>query len=482
MKKFLLVCLGLLMTPQAFALKEYYSISRSIRALGMGGAFYGLSNDESALFYNPAGLAHYMRGSQGMFSFQGQLSQNFSDAIKTITDSNGKGIDQVVLDLQAFQGKPLTAGVTFMPYFLKKHFAIGLLAPDVKVNVAVLGRDFDTRVDIAGVGDAGLFLGYGNTFFDPNLAIGFTLKGMYRVGGSKQYSVVDIITQQTAGLELKDLGGGGAGVDFDLGATYDLPYKPFNSNIRTSLTLNNLLATNFSIARLSGGGAPPGLPRMVTLAGLWSLPGWKAFDRFDVLVDFSEFQVGGESDATKGSRTGSFFKHLNWGVEAPFGNDFFALRAGFRQGYITAGFGITTRFLKLDLATYEEELFGNPGQLGARRFAFRLAFGIGGATPSVEPQVEPKADEKKEEVKEEKQEEKLDELKPSVPVEPAKPEIKPEEPKPKATPKPEPPKESKRKPQSETKLSPKDDADRFNVDSLVEEYPKSYNYPESGTP
>jgi hypothetical protein len=471
MKKLLLIFLVLL-TPRAFALKEYYSISRSIRALGMGGAFYGLSNDESALFYNPAGLSHYPYGSQGMFSIQGQVAPNFSDAIKTITDSEGKGIDQIVLGLQQFQGKPLTAGASFMPYYLRKHFALALLAPDVKVNVAVLGRDFDTQVDIAGVGDAGLLLGYGNTFFDPNLSLGITVKGLYRVGGSKTFTTLDILNQAAADLDLKALGGGGAGVDFDLGATYELPFKPFNSTIRTSLVLNNALASQFTIARLTGGAAPPALTRMLTLAGLWRLPGWKAFEHFDVLVDFSEFQIGGESDPSKGSRTGSFFKHLNWGVEAPFLNQFFALRAGFRQGYFSAGFGITTRFLKLDLATYAEELLSNPGQLGARRFALRLAFGFGAAAPSVEPQVEPTQPEpeKKDEPAPVKEEPKVEEKK----LDPAA--VVPPPPAEKPVVKPEPtPDAAKRKPQSETKLSPKDKNDRFDVDSLVEEYPKSYN-------
>ncbi len=463
MKKLLLILL-LVTAPRAFALKEWYSISRSIRALGMGGAFYGLSNDEGAMFYNPAGLNHYPHGSQGMFSFQGTVTPNFSDAIKTITDSQGKGIDQIVLDLQTFQGKPLSAGVGFMPYYLRKHFALGLLAPDVKMNVAVLGRDFDTQVDVAGIGDAGLFLSYGNTFFDPNLSLGITLKGMYRVGGSKTFTTLDIVQQQTADLELKDLGGGGAGVDFDLGATYELPYKPFNSTIRTSLVLNNLLASTFSIARLSGGGAPPALTRMLTVAGLWRLPGWKAFDHFDVVVDFSEFKLGGEADATKGARTGSFFKHLNWGVEAPFLSQFFALRAGFRQGYLSAGFGITTRFLKLDLATYQEELLGNPGQLGGRRFAVRLAFGFGSAAPSVEPKVEitpMPADEKKD-------------LPPAdAAVQDVQPPPPPVEPPPAKVEEPKKPEEPKRKPQSEAKPA-KDSGDRFNVDSLVEDYPKNH--------
>ena len=58
MKKLLLISI-LALNSQAFALREYYSISRSIRALGMGGAFYGLFNDagDAAVFVYVDGSA-----------------------------------------------------------------------------------------------------------------------------------------------------------------------------------------------------------------------------------------------------------------------------------------------------------------------------------------------------------------------------------------------------------------------------------------
>ena len=42
---------------QAQALLSLYELERGVRPVGMGGAFAGLADDESALYYNPAGLS-----------------------------------------------------------------------------------------------------------------------------------------------------------------------------------------------------------------------------------------------------------------------------------------------------------------------------------------------------------------------------------------------------------------------------------------
>ena len=51
----------------------------------------------------------------------------------------------------------------------------------------------------------------------------------------------------------------------------------------------------------------------------------------------------------------------------------FSIRAGLNQGYLTAGLGIDLPVVKVDLATYGEELGGNAGVLEDRRLMFRLA-------------------------------------------------------------------------------------------------------------
>ena len=121
---------------------EYYSLSRSVRALGMGNAFYSLSDDEGALFYNPAGLSLYRGGWQVMpLNVQGQISSDGFSAISTLIDSfrNTSDVSQIVTSVSSLQGNPVYAGGAVFPYFLKNGFAVGVLVADVKADFALLG-------------------------------------------------------------------------------------------------------------------------------------------------------------------------------------------------------------------------------------------------------------------------------------------------------------------------------------------------------
>ena len=46
----------LILFTLSLSAEEYNMIYRGARPMGMGGAFTGVSDDENALFYNPAGL------------------------------------------------------------------------------------------------------------------------------------------------------------------------------------------------------------------------------------------------------------------------------------------------------------------------------------------------------------------------------------------------------------------------------------------
>ena len=470
MKNLVILLIVFLVSPRAFALQEFYSQSKSVRALGMGNAYYGLSNDEHALFYNPTGLSFYENGTQAMVSISPTISPSVLSALDVLTNSSGQNIDQVVDNLSQFQGDPLYGGASIMPYYAKKNFSIALLIADAKLNFTILGRDLDTSVDVTGISDSGLFVGYSREVVE-NIYVGATLKGLFRVGGRRTFTVIDIAQNQNFDLDFNDLGGGGAGFDADLGVTYELPRVPWDGLARVSMVLNNVVATDFSIARF-GGKAPPGLVRMLTLSGYARFPGVWAFDHFDVIFDLAEFGIGGETDVDLGARRSNFFKHVNFGVEAPL-TDWFSLRTGFRQGYWSAGLGLNMRFFKMDLATWQEELFSSAGRLGNRRFAVRFAFGVGSAKPAVAAATESKPR--------------------SVPVSTPAPTpapnggplITPSEsqqsaPTSEAVPSTEPATsgEAGRDPSSVQRrvVKPEEDDDRFNVDSYVEKVPPSYNY------
>ncbi len=349
----------------------------------MGGAIYAQSDDENALFFNPAGLNAYRGGNSFMFSIKADGATSFLPAISTLLRGGSRTVAQLAADLEQFQGSPIYGNVAPLSiYFLKKNFSVGLLLADTKVDVALLGRGLDTTVDLTAISDSGLFIGYSRQIL-PGWVGAANLKGVFRAGGHKTYSVLDIAQNSGISGDLTTLGGAGAGVDIDLGVSYEAPHLIPGVATRFSLAVNNLLASSLSLLRVGNFGPPPALPRMLSLGAVSRIQGTGALQYVDVLLDLSEFALGGISNSDLGARTGSFWKHVNLGAEALFWNWLYA-RMGLRQGNITLGVGLDARFVKFDFATYAEELAALPGRVSSRRIAFRLAFGFGGARPTVE--------------------------------------------------------------------------------------------------
>src|SRR4051812_21966850 len=92
MKKLLLL---LLAASPVFAVQEYYQIRRSARAMGMGGAFYGLSDDEGALWYTPAGLARIRASRFNLIGIKADIVPRTLSSFGTISDQANKGVQTI---------------------------------------------------------------------------------------------------------------------------------------------------------------------------------------------------------------------------------------------------------------------------------------------------------------------------------------------------------------------------------------------------
>ncbi len=414
--RILLAVLCLTSLP-SWAMKEYYSPSRSIRAHGMGGAFYGWSNDEYALFYNPAGLSLYSGNGEGGLRVNGSVGSKSLSAISTLTKMGDDNIQTIVDKLTEYQGTPLFARAGLLPYYFKKHFAVGLLLADTKIDFALLGKELNSNAEVSVFTDSGLYVAYARPLFDPNLHIGATVKGYYRAGGTKSYSLADIAKKASNSIDPKDIGGAGGGIDADLGATYILPKLPIGIEHRVSLVFSNLVAANPSIGKT--GANPPKMSRMGSLGWYSVFPGVWKIDNFHLLIDFAEFNLGGETDSERGARTGSVWKHVNIGTEIPIG--IMSLRAGLSQGNLSAGLGFNFKIARLDFATYGEELGYLPGKLTSRRYEVSLMLGWASSpTPPVTAIGFSEDVKKIEEIPETKAKEKKDDPAP-VPTQPRKP-------------------------------------------------------------
>jgi len=355
----------------------------------MGGAFLSLSDDEYALFSNPAGLSTRRSGFELMARVNGQVSQDAISSFETFTGLGDSNVKAAVDALDKYKGKPLYGNAGILPYLLTKNFSIGLLLLDTKLNFNISkgkadilagGLNPNTEVaDITFISDSGLVLGYAQEVMEK-LSLGVNLKGLFRIGGRKGFTLQEYQNNKKITFDPQQIGGSGIGFDVDLGATYDLDMLPFGNLSRASLVFSNLLATDFSMSRRYG--PPPKLNRTMNLGWLTAFEGFSIIDNFNLMVDITDIPLGGETDPNLGARTGSFKKKLHVGLEVPMGR--FALRTGLHQGYVTAGFGMNLWLARLDLATYAEETGENVNQ-PSRRYALTAALGWASAPPAPIP-------------------------------------------------------------------------------------------------
>lgn len=359
------------------ALEEYYPLSRSVRAMGRGGAHYALSDDESALFFNPASLNLYKGGGEFMIALGGQLSNGALGQIDTFSKATGgnNSLTSLVDQLTPLSGKSLSLGATVMPYYHRKGLAVGLLLADAKINSAYLGKEVDSYFDVTALVDSGLFIG--KSFpIGKTLSIGLNSKLLLRSGARQTFAPLDFVINDTLKFSENQLGSG-LGGDLDLGVTWEPEYALIGSRMGYSLVLTNLLATKYNWIIFKNG-APPALQRMASAGAYTVIKGGKVIDYLLFSIDFAELGLGGQDDPHLGSRKGSVWKHVNAGMEFAL-RTWFILRAGLHQGNWTAGASLQSVVGKLEFATYEEELGLNPGNLSSRRFMFNLAFGVGSA-------------------------------------------------------------------------------------------------------
>lgn len=355
------------------AVQEYYTLSRSVRAMGMGGAFYALSDDEHALFYNPAALNFYHGRPRVTLFNVGLMASGaaVSDLSNVINVASARGDVQNLAGQIADQmNSPISAGGGFFSGYLQKNFALGLVVGDTKLNAALYGVGPNALLDVTAITDSGLFLAWARRF-RKHWHLGLTTKAVYRAAGRNTYDSVDFATGKQFSFSTFQQGGTAFALDADAGAIYEITDPWIGSEAGLSFVLSNALGTNL----VSSGNDPPTLPRMFA-AGLYTVfEGHKLAESYTLRIDASDFPLAGYQNQDLGGRGGNLLKHLDAGLEAKI-SPTLMLRGGVHQGDWTAGLGFYLPGIHLDFATYGEELLGYPGALSSRRFALQLSLGF----------------------------------------------------------------------------------------------------------
>jgi len=353
------IVLLVFLSAMGLSAKEYPRFFRGVRPLGMGGAFTAVSDDENALFYNPAGLSKISTFQIGVFNPLIEVSEDSIDLYNDAQDADLNDTAETVDLMRKYVGEHQHARILFpvSPY-------VGFNVADVGAMISAGGQgtmDVEIRnptwpeAHVNLLGDGWIIGGAGAKVPLNGLSVGGNLKYMYRESLSEVYTAADIAADDFED-RLEDDRKSGNGFTLDLGALYRLP---LDSEFKTDVGLSvlNLLEMDMGDAE--------DIERSVNLgvAVERSFAGFKAIGAFDVMDITGNFD---EDD--------DLMKRLHMGAEVQFPK-ILALRAGFHQGYLSGGATADLWALRLDFATYGEEVGAYSGQREDRRYVGQLTIG-----------------------------------------------------------------------------------------------------------
>jgi hypothetical protein len=333
--------------------EELPYIYKGARPMGMGGAFVALSNDANALFYNPAGLADIKESQLSLAVIEIESDNGgyrFTDDALKVDFDNSKEVAQF---LRGHIGDYGHVGASFFPNYSSPDFAFGLISA-ADSNLQVRDRQYP-KLDADAIADEGVCTGFAHSFLDNNLLVGANLKYIFRQSLEHEYTISDMTTSGFKDRVRDDINHG-SGLLLDLGMIYKIQGAQEGTDrgpLQLGISMNNLIGNKLGKAEDIDPHVDLGISKRIGKITL-------AADYVDIFHQEGEDQDVG--------------KRIHLGLEYA-ATKILNLRTGIYQGYLTFGIGLNTKYLKIDMLTYSEEVGTYSGQQRDRRYM--LSFGLG---------------------------------------------------------------------------------------------------------
>ena len=215
---------ALLATTAAFSAEslstKIHNQYQSLRAMGMGNAFSTVSDDYTALMYNPAALAKKKRG-EIQFTLAGagvamdttKMMKDIDDAQKGATTDSAK-IIAISNVLDQYYGKQLGGRLQAAEIFwVRPKWGFAILPMDLTFDFSV-NKQFGPALDLNVKKDTTVAYGYGTEIM-PQVYAGVTLKGIHRNSVAQTVPVAELANNSN--VFSKDRFKEGINVDADLG-------------------------------------------------------------------------------------------------------------------------------------------------------------------------------------------------------------------------------------------------------------------------
>ncbi len=358
---------------------------QGVRNLGMGNAGIGLSFDENALFYNPAGLASVDSILVG-FPFLMEVSDDSVNIIKEVSKLSGdsKNADIVAL----LMGKRV---------HFRNLIDLNLIMPFGELMTFGAASGIETQFDFGVRNPVAIEIDFGFRLDRIN-NFGFALpvaRGRWLVGaGVETIERCDIpLTTATFGSVLNNSDIGSSIGKCELN---DLKRaQTFNFGFQRRLETASALKMTWGVTANNVGGlkfkrsdneTSPADQNPEYSTGFSWQPSWGPV-RLLYAIDIRDLTMkhADDTDCQSKKSTDCLWKRLHIGTEigiSPIdsGASTFAIRAGFNQGYFTYGFElnpfIVFRGLNIQYAVYKTETGSQIGDRPDKRKVFQLNFGF----------------------------------------------------------------------------------------------------------
>ena len=358
---------------------------QGVRNLGMGNTGIGLSFDENALFYNPAGLASVDSILVG-FPFLMEVSDDSVNIIKEVSKLSGdsKNADIVAL----LMGKRV---------HFRSLIDLNLIMPFGELMTFGAASGIETQFDFGVRNPVAIEIDFGFRLDRIN-NFGFALpvaRGRWLVGaGVETIERCDIpLTTATFGTVLNNSDIGSSIGKCELN---DLKRaQTFNFGFQRRLETASALKMTWGFTANNVGGlkfkrsdneTSPADQNPEYSTGFSWQPSWGPV-RLLYAIDIRDLTMkhADDTDCQSKKSTDCLWKRLHIGTEigiSPIdsGASTFAIRAGFNQGYFTYGFElnpfIVFRGLNIQYAVYKTETGSQIGDRPDKRKVFQLNFGF----------------------------------------------------------------------------------------------------------
>lgn len=342
-----------------------------IRAQGMGGAFVGLANDNTAIFYNPAGLSQLTEGESNWFmkfDTDPELKDLYDDIDQATNNPPAGQSDEEALAsvLQEKYGTHYSSRIPTIGWLWgRPNWGLAVVLADFSLDMA-LHRTVGPSINLLAVNDTTVAFSYNwhiKQVKYGKLVVGTTAKAIYRMEVNKVVSIAQISDDDIFRPEdAKE----GLAVDADVGVLWTAPWKSWKLN--TGMVIRNIADIGY-IAQMNlvgkQSGKPDPLGRTIDFGASVEAPKWWVFTN-RIALDFRDFL----------HPNFSMIKGLHVGYEAAWDVTSWwrgAWRVGLNQGYWTAGFTGEFAVFRLDLASYGEEVGVAGSEIENRRYMLSMS-------------------------------------------------------------------------------------------------------------